>query len=259
MKVSTYGMWEKFRIEFVTSLLTIPGLDCSREQIDDALLGPVITEVVDVAFKCHEELAKANSPLSMKERIIFSYEKSLACILPTLASILQKPAELIAPHYEYFKNDCLAFSKDNIDYLERLGEISRKIKSQYMTELYGSGFVTRYPNLAKLLPFNDMELVDAAAKTVSEEIKKECPEAIHAQMELHISYITEISNQRMVKASFAEDFKKETGLSMDEFKKQHALDKKEQVVSVAEGGFFSSGSTIVKGAEQLGNSSLRPS
>ncbi|WP_133135147.1 hypothetical protein [Legionella rowbothamii] len=254
MKVSTYGMWEKFRIQFVTSLLTIPGLDCTREQIDEALLGPVITDVVDLAFKCHEELAKANSPLSMKERIIFSYEKSLACILPTLAGALSKSSELIAPHYECFKNNCLAFSKDNIDYLERLGEISRKIKSQYMIELYGSEFATSYPNLAKLLPFNDMALVDTASKVVSAEIKKECPEAIHLQMELHISYITEISNQRMVKESFAEDFKRETGLSMDDFKKQHALDKKEPVVSVTAGGFFKVGSHDAKGAEQLGSS-----
>ncbi|MDR3501639.1 MAG: hypothetical protein P4L79_03560 [Legionella sp.] len=258
MKVSTYGMWEKFRIQFVTSLLTIPGLDCTREQIDEALLGSVITEVIDVAFKCHEELAKANSPLSMKERIIYSYEKSLACILPTLAAALQKSPELIAPHYECFKNDCLVFSKNNIDYLERLGEISRKIKSQYMIELYGSEFETRYPNLAKLVPFNDMALVDTAGKVVSLEIKKECPEAIHSQMELHISYITEISNQRMVKASFAEDFKKETGLSMDEFKKQNALDKKGQVVSVALGGIFKVANKYAEGTEQL-NSSFTPS
>ena len=250
MKVSTYGMWEEFRIQFVTSLQTIQGFDCTKEQIDEALLGPVITELVDIAFKCHEELAKENSALSMKERMIFSYEKSLACVLPTLAFALQKSPELIAPHFESFKNDCLVFAKNNVDYLERQGEISRKIKSQYMIELYGKEFATNYPNLAKLLPFNDVELVNAAAKAVTAEIKKECPEAIHSPMELHISYITEISNQKMVKASFAEDFERETGLSMDEFK-QHVSNKKERAVSVTRGGMFKTVSPDTKGAEQL--------
>lgn len=254
MKVSTYGMWEEFRTQFVTSLLTIPEFNCTREQIDEALLGPVITEVVDVAFKCHEELAKTDSPLSMKDRMIFSYEKSLESILPTLALALQKQPELIAPYHEFFKKESLVFAKDNVDYLNRLGDISRKIKSQYMGELYGKDFTTTYPTLAKLIPFNDLELVNAAAKAVSAEIKKECPESIHSQMELHVFYITEISNQRMVKASFSEDFKRETGLSMEEFKKQHAADKKEQAVSVTVGGMFKEVSTNTKGSEHLSHS-----
>lgn len=43
MKLTTYGIWEQPRLDLLNALTQISDMSLTREQIDIALLGPVIT------------------------------------------------------------------------------------------------------------------------------------------------------------------------------------------------------------------------
>lgn len=225
MKLSTYGMWENPRLDLVDALVKDLKLDCSKEQIDKALLGPVITEIIDTSYSYQKMLQEKQPELSLKEKTLATYNVALSTMLSTLAKSLNRSETLLHSYVEKFISASLALSNQNIDYLMQLATISRQIKINGVRELYGNNFSASYPSLAQALPLEDLQLIEKATNAVREAIQQDCPAEIYPIMAKHITYMEEISKQKIAAQKFSEEFKRETGMTMDEFKSQIQLSK----------------------------------
>ncbi|PWY54774.1 hypothetical protein DGG96_15455 [Legionella qingyii] len=250
MKLSTYGMWENPRLDLVNALFKDLELNCSMEQIDKALLEPVITKIIDTSYSYQQKLQIEQPQLSLKEKTLATYKVALSTMLSTLAESLDRPEELLHSYVEKFISESLALSNQNIDYLMQLATISRQIKINGVTELYGDNFSMSYPILAQTLPFNDVQLIEKATKAVTEAIHKDCPTEIYPIMAEHIKYMNEITAQKLADPQFAEKFKSETGMTMEEFKSQIRLSKFTEIPSVSLVGHFKMRSQLKETVEE---------
>lgn len=86
MKLSTYGMWENPRIALMNALFKDLKLDCSLEQIDKALLEPVITKIIDTSYSYQQKLQIEQPQLSLKEKTLATYTVALSTMLPQFQS-----------------------------------------------------------------------------------------------------------------------------------------------------------------------------
>ncbi|EHL30814.1 hypothetical protein [Legionella drancourtii] len=99
MKLSTYGMWENPRLDLVDALVKDLKLDCSKEQIDKALLEPVITEIIDTSYSYQKMLQEKQPELSLKEKTLATYNVALSTMLSTLAKSLNRSETLFRKIY----------------------------------------------------------------------------------------------------------------------------------------------------------------
>ena len=237
MQLSTYGMWETPRLNLANALSKDVKVDCSIEQIKQALLGPVISRIIDTSYS-HQQVLQKQPELSLKDKTLATYEVALSTLLPTLAESLSRSEDLLRSYVEKFISEALAVSHQNIDYLMKLATMSREVKTNGVAELYGEDFSKTYPLLAQQLPFNDMQLIEKATKAVTEKIQEDCPREISTIMAEHIKYMNEIAGQKMANPQFAETFKTETEMTMEEFKSQIRLSKFSGIPSVSLLGHF---------------------
>src|SRR3990167_9398619 len=133
MKLSTFGMWEKPRLDLTHSLKD--SLNYDIEQINNALLENVITKIHETAYLHHQTLQQEKSPLSLKENTLSGYIVSLATMLPTLAKTLGQSEELLHPHVEKFIAEALSIAEKSMDYLMKLAGISRESRINGCAEL----------------------------------------------------------------------------------------------------------------------------
>lgn len=238
MKLSTYGMWETPRLNLVYALFTDLKLNCSMEQIEKALLGPVITKIIDTSYSHYQQQLIEQPQFDLKEKTLATYKVALFTMLATLAESLDRSEDLLHAYVEKFITESLDLSHQNIDYLMQLAAISRQAKINSVSELYGDEFSTAYPSLAQAIPFNDAQLIEQATNALKEEIQKDCPEDIYPIMLEHIIYMQEISVQKKTDPAFAEKFKNETGMTMDEFKAQKRPGKYPTMPSITLLGHF---------------------
>lgn len=231
-------MWENPRLDLVSALFLDSSLHCSMEQINEALLEPVITKLVDTSLAYQQKLQAEQPQLSLKEKMLMTYKEALSTVLYTLAQTLDRSEALLSPYVEKFISEALAVSNQNIDYLVQLATLSRETKNNSIAELYGSEFTTSYPTLARALPFNDAQLFERAAQAVTAQINKDCPAEIYPMMVEHIKYMDEITSQKLVDPQFAEKFQSETGMTMQEFKDQIQKSKSVAMPSVSLVGYF---------------------
>lgn len=220
MKLSTYGIWEAPRRALADHLIKDPALGCDPKAVKKALLEDAITVIIDTSYSYQQKLQREQSPLSLKERALATYEVAFATMLPSLAQSLNQAEELLRPYVDEFIVQALAISHQHADYLMELAALSRKTKIDGMAELYGDDFSSNYPVLASSLPLNDAELIEKAAKAVTVEILRNCPAELCLIMDEHKVYMQEIARQKITDSEFAEQFKSETGVTMEQFKLQ---------------------------------------
>ncbi len=225
MELSTYGMWEQERENLAKALSEDVNVNCSMEQINKALFGPVITVIVDTSFKFHQQLTLYSSTLDLRGRMLLTYKEGLLTTLATLARSLNRSEELLQPHTNQFIFECLKVSKTLVDYLSSLAKASQLTKTITVAQLYGADFSTQYPELARKLFFNDKQVIEQATKAVTKEINGGCPVNIRPRMAEHIKYMNEITAQKWVSPEFEQQFKQITGMTMDEYKAQVKLSR----------------------------------
>lgn len=100
----------------------------------------------------------------------------------------------------------------------QLANISKQTQTTEIIRLYGLNFSNTYPELTRLLPYTDPELLEEATKNVANEIIKTCPANIYPMMIEHIKYMNEISTQKMADPEFSITFENQTGMTMDQYK-----------------------------------------
>lgn len=213
MRLTTYGMWEEGRLSLLKNIEQDKSLQLSKEDIDEALLGPVVTEMLMIAGKCHQD----NRAMALKERMLLAHKTSLACVLSALARALKKEEILLQAYVEEFTSNAYNFSLSNIDFLLKLATLSRECQEAGIAKLYGPTFLKQYPELVGL-SYNDPALLKEAKELVVTELKQTCPSEILSYMLEHIKYMEEISSQKLADPGFASLFKAKTGFTMEEFK-----------------------------------------
>ena len=217
-------MWEQPRRNLVNNLLNDSKVKCSEEQINRALLGPVITEIITTRYK-NLPLQQENSQAHLKKRTLATYEKALSTMLKTLSLSLELSEEILQPHVEKFILEFLELAAQNIDYLIILSEISIQTKIMGISELYGTNFSASYPILARKLRLNDEQLIKKSAQELTKIIETNCPTDIAPMIIEHLKYINEIAAQKSPDRQFLEEFKAETGMTMEEYKHKTRLSK----------------------------------
>ncbi|HRD70858.1 MAG TPA: hypothetical protein PK657_12005 [Legionella sp.] len=218
MKLTTYGIWEQPRLDLLNALTQISDMSLTREQIDIALLGPVITQIINTSFSFQQKYMSEHPNATIKEAMLATYEEALNTMLPALSEALNMNKTLLEPAVSQFVSGAKEIYQTNIDYLVLLANQSKEIKQIGIVELYGADFATLYPKLAVKLPYNDNQLIKKATIAITSYIEQNCPKEIYPMMQEHIKYMNEITAQKMTDPEFEEQFKTQTGVTMDEFK-----------------------------------------
>ncbi|WED44058.1 hypothetical protein [Legionella cardiaca] len=222
-KVSTFGKWEELRLTLVASLLKDKQITAviNESAIHTALLDPVNSAMVESAMIHVKKRSQETSPPAMRELTIESYHLSLTVMLEHLASALSISENLLAPYVEKFIQDAKASIPDIIDDMMKIGAVSVKAKAEGIEQLYGSDFKDKFKELAKQLPFEDEELINMARQKIEDLIRTKNFGANEKMVLEHFTYINEIAQQMSATADFKEQFKKETGKSMTDYKLEY--------------------------------------
>ena len=224
--VTTFGKWEMQRIELVKDLLLDPTIapQTSIEAINNALLDPVNSAMYETARGYVSERMKGLSePLSSKDikaLTVESYKSALSVVLESLSSSLSIPASLLAPHVLKFCDSAMGIIDGIIDDVMKIGQLAIATKNEAIDQLYGPGFRTQYPLLAKQLLVQDEELSEKASKIIELQINPEQFAENEVVIRESLKYINEISAQTKPSPTFQEEFKQATGSNLQEFKQK---------------------------------------
>lgn len=250
MKITTttYGMWEAFRKILVKDLIQRFRYD--QGQVDSALLGPVISTLIEKSFTYQRTLPVPKDETDLKNVMIQTYRAGLNTVLKSLVDavgislIEDEDSEFFKNCVAKFVQSSLSFSDQNIDFLVKLATISKKTKEAGIQNLYGKDFTKEYPSLVKGLYLNDPELLKLATDAVSLEIEKICSPELLSAMKQHEIYMKEIASQ-MINVQFEDEFVKVTGKTMKQYKEEHhSLSNQSAVQVLGRFGQFSSETTL---------------
>lgn len=102
MKLTTFGLWEQARLELVKDIISDEKIKCDVEYLHKALLEPVITEIIDVAFKCQQRLKQQENLPSQKDSALITNRESFSIMLPSLVNAMNIEKTLLQPHVNKF-------------------------------------------------------------------------------------------------------------------------------------------------------------
>lgn len=138
-------MWEQARLELIKNILSDDKIKCNSQYLHDALLEPVITEIIDTAFKCQQELKQGKNPPNVRDSALITNKESFSTMLPTLAKAINIDKALLQIHVEKFADEAYRIYSENIDYLMQLAAISKQTQTTEIARLYGLNFSNTYP------------------------------------------------------------------------------------------------------------------
>ena len=105
-----------------------------------------------------------------------------------------------------------------IDDLMKIGTLAVTTKNEAIDTLFGPGFRTQYPLLAKQLLVQDEELSAKAREIIEQQINPGNFGDNEEVIREHLKYINEIGAQTKPLPSFQEEFKQATGRNLQEYK-----------------------------------------
>ncbi|MFA5960465.1 MAG: hypothetical protein WC785_08100 [Tatlockia sp.] len=222
MKLSHYGLWEKIRKELVWALLIDSNIysRVTKEQIDEALLEPIITEFVAENMRAHAEMHEQELAPEKKSKI--AYDRALETILPSLSKALDIEEELLKASVDSFVVQYKRIIDEELpDFYKNYMPFRTKTITNVVMRAYGKDFSEKYPKLAPKLYHNDPSLIQLVASRLSVKISRDLKANDPVKAErwaAHMEYMAESASQLMANPDFLVDFEKETGKTIEQFK-----------------------------------------